>query len=187
MTMTTPQGSVEKWNVHFKCQEFSQLFIELWPLLQKLNSQYPTDITYIDFSRIQHCFDPNSKRLDPKKVNNQHPFWTEDNPFPINSISSDEEILSIWDRKPPGSQNLIFTQLKSEVALMIAMKNQKPSETMLVVGHYIKEVRIEGKEKVQYPSVVVCFMIRKVKVKPTPDEPVEDQIVLSVEPTMIFT
>lgn len=217
-------SGVEKWNIHVKAEQFSQIFVELWPLLERIHQDYPKDIFYIDISRLHHFFDPQTKRLNPKRVYNQDPFWTPDNPFPINSISSDEEILSIWDRKPAGSEHIIFTQMKREVAAMVAMKNLDPANTILVAGFYIQEVKLDeqavksrqerkedklnykkkakkaakqglptppkpgiDRDKIHYPRVMTCFMFRTVKVKPTPDEPEENQVVLSVEPTMIFT
>lgn len=182
-----PSGKgAEKWNIHSKAELLAGAVINIWPMIEGFHQMNIKDIIYVDLSRIHHLVNSEGKIIK-ERFNTKNPFWTPTNPFPINSISSDEEVLSIWDRKVQGSQNIILTQLKKDVELLIAIKNKSPQNTTLVVVNYVKEVTIEQAINPKYPRVATCLMIQKVTTKPTEQEPYETQMVLTPEPVIIFS
>ena len=174
--------NMEKWNIHLKAEPVSKVLIDLWPLIKHLHKEYPKDIIYVDFSRVHHFYDPVEKTIKASRVNNQDPFWTKENPFPLNCISNDAEVLSIWDLKK-GVTKSFKHQKYWEVQAMIAMKNGNPEKTVIIVGEYIHGIQ-KGEETVELPFIT-CYMVKHIKIKPTAEEPIEDQLVLTVEPTVV--
>jgi hypothetical protein len=175
--------NVQKWNIHIKADNVKTIFQEMWPYICTIHKQYPNDVLFMDISRIHHFY-VNGK-VDSSRINNTNSFWTKENPFPFNSFTNDDEILSIWKREMPGTKNIIFTQLMWQIEAMIKLKNKSPENTVLVLGEYIREVKTG--DEVKYPTIMTLYMLQYVKVKINPDEPFENQMVLTVEPTMIFT
>lgn len=172
-------NSDEKWLIHAKAQELSSNFIQLYPILESLHNAFKTDIIHMDMSRIGQLFD--SQGLIRERLNIENPFWTRKNPFPINPVSNDDEILSIWDRKIPGSDQLIFTQRKIDVEALIKLKNENPLNTILIVCTCYKTFQKENRNLTV--EVCTCYMIRIIF--PT-DEKKSVQYLLTVEPTLIF-
>src|ERR1700744_285303 len=130
--MTTEIGNIEKWNIHLKAKDVSQFIIDMWPIIKEVHKTYPNDIFTIMFSRIHHLYEkdhgfecePDKRKLDMQKINNQHPFWTETNPFPINCTAEDDQILTLWQKKTQESKDFVLTQLEWEIQAMIKMKNK---------------------------------------------------------------
>ncbi|HXT82920.1 MAG TPA: hypothetical protein VN704_00985 [Verrucomicrobiae bacterium] len=135
-------NNVETWVISDKTG-FSEKFdlsgqiMGIFPIIKSLHERFPTDILHLDLQRIHLLFDENGKVISERLIIDKNPFWHAKNPFPINSIDSDQEILSIWDRKVPGTANFIFTQLGDDIQKLIDIKN-KDSNTVLLVCQFMR-------------------------------------------------
>lgn len=174
------KGTLEKWITHAKAENMSVNIIQLFPVLKNVHQQYPTDIIHLDFDRMGFLFDE-KQNIRKELVNPEHSFWSTQNPFPINSIGNDDEILSIWDRKPSGTNNLIFTQSKTVIQSLIKLKNENPLNTVLIVGVYYQTTTNE--KGTMYAEVCTMYMVRMIVPE---DKNAEVQFILTVEPTLIM-
>jgi hypothetical protein len=145
----------ENWTIHNKSQDMSQNIIQLFPIIKNIHKQFPTDIIHADLMRMELLFEDG--KINKTRINPENPFWSPENPFPINSIANDDEILSIWDRVPPGSGKLIFTQKKTDVQQLIKLKNENSPGTILIVGTFCKTMK--AKRKILVSEVCTCYMI----------------------------
>jgi hypothetical protein len=182
----------EKWIIHTKAEEMSVNIIQMWPIVKNIHAQFNTDIIHLDFDLMGYLFDQNGK-LIKEKANPLHPCWTSQTPFPVNSISNDDEILSIWDRIPKGSEKTIFTQRKDDVKAMIDLKNKNPLNTVLLACIYSKfsekekQENGESKKVTLYSEVCTMYMIRTIiSQNPTVGGKREVEFLLTVEPTVIM-
>src|SRR4051812_14527725 len=92
------QNIICEWNIHkdiyIKASgEHNVKWIMIaWTWLKNIHDDYPTDILQLDLARFPLMVDEKNKiKPDLKKLNN--PFWTLDNPYPINSLSNDEGLF----------------------------------------------------------------------------------------------
>lgn len=183
---TTQDENVEQWITHAKALDMSQNIIQLYPIIKNLHKQFETDIIHIDLERVELLFNE-QRNIIRELVNPENPCWHPENPFPINCIANDEEIASIWDRKPPGTEKLVFTQRKIDIEALIKLKNENPLNTILLVCTFYKTMQKE--EKVLISEVCTCYMIRLI----FPKSPIVEgkklidvQHLLTVEPTAIL-
>lgn len=173
---------MEKWIMHAKTKEMSTNIIQLFPIIESIHSYFSNDIICIDMERVKLLF--NNGDLDKNLIDSTNPFWTKTNPFPINSIASDKEILSIWDRIPQGTQKLIFTQNKKDIESLIDLKNKNPLNTILVLCTYFREKKDEkdkDENEKKYTEICTCYMIRLII-----DKDKNVQFLLTIEPTVII-
>lgn len=131
----------ENWNMHKNANDMGLNIIQLFPIIEKLHNQFNTDIIYIDLNNVNLLFNDKGVLINDL-TDSKNPFWTQKNPFPINCIANDNEIISIWDRKIPGTEKMIFTQLKYDIEELIKLKNLNPLNTILIVGTFYKTMQI---------------------------------------------
>jgi hypothetical protein len=154
-----------EWNIHKDIYEKAcgnhnmQWFMKAWPWLKNIHEEYPTDILQLDLARFPLMLDDKGKiKKDLKKINN--PFWTPDNPYPINSIAADDGVLEFIDM-PKTEQKHIMIQNRADIVQLIKEKNENPESVILVAAQYITssepEKALLGKVK-QFP-VMVMFKI----------------------------
>jgi len=121
----------ERWSVHPDCDiETAAWVMRLKPFIMSINQKYPETI-YVDLSRISTLFDENNRPIQ-ERWNSDDPFWTKDNPLPINVIGDDNEMLALWPDDPNAKKNAIFPQTREIVAWSMAVRNANKNNIVIV-------------------------------------------------------
>jgi len=121
----------EQWSVHPDCDiEIAGWVMRLKPFIMSINEKYPETI-YVDLSRIHTLFD-DKKRPIQERWNSDHPFWTAENPLPLNVIADDSEMLALWPTDPKVKPNAIFPQKRETVEWAMQVRNKNKNNIIIV-------------------------------------------------------
>lgn len=128
--------------------------IQAWDWLNNIHKSYENDILQIDLSRFPLLLNKKGRiRQDRKRVSD--PFWTKDNPYPINSLTSDESIYEFMET----NKTHIMIQTRDDITDLLKIKNEDPKNNVILITQYICSKDTLDDVSFQR-AVAVCFIIR---------------------------
>jgi len=155
---------ISEWDIHkdiyIKASGDHNLpwFLKVWQWIYNIHKEYKHDILQVDLARVCLLFDERGKLIKERKLVNC-PFWTGENPYPINSLTDNNSIIEFID--DPQKKHIMI-QNRERVLELLAEKDADPTRIILVAAQYIvsrtPEIALEN-ESLQTP-VFVLFKVK---------------------------
>jgi hypothetical protein len=146
--------------------------MKLFHLVKALHAKFKETI-FVDLTRVHMLFNEKGEPLKEQWDENS-PYWTKENPLPINVIGSDTELLEIWDTAT-GLQT-IFQQTKSDVQWLFQIRSLHDSSNMAIVCQDVIEMETDELNKVKMPTLT-AYLIQRFQ-----NEKGETDYILTLDP-----
>lgn len=168
---------MENWAVHPNCSQYvAEWLLRLLPFIKQIHKTYHETI-FVDLTRVALLFD---EKLEPLKErwDSDNPFWTVDNPLPINSIGDDQDLLTLWPSNRTNETKIIFPQTRDAAQFMMNVRTEHSENNIVIACQDLLTMDIpESSEPVKVPTLTI-YMIQIVS---SPDSKIT-HYVLTTEP-----
>lgn len=120
----------ENWYVHPGCdRKAASWLMKMFNTIKTLHEKFKETV-YIDLNRVHLLYDEKGEILK-ERWDEQSPFWTQENPLPINVIQNDNELLELWQLS--SDQKYFFPQDRNDVHWLFQIRNLHQTTNMAVV------------------------------------------------------
>jgi len=133
ISLVLENREMENWAVHPDCpQHVAEWLLRLLPFIKQIDNAYHETI-FVDLTRVNLLFDDKMEPLK-ERWDSENPFWSLENPLPINSIGDDQELLALWPAKGMISDDaqIIFQQSLDDAKFILNVRSEHTKRNIVV-------------------------------------------------------